>query len=91
MACRILVLRPGIKPVSPAVEAWSPNHWTAGEVVFKAVLTWLGLAVGITTPQKFCLKANWGQRSVETTLGKAEDFLCSLSLRMVFSLHCHCW
>ena len=23
---------PGIEPVLPAVEAWSPNHWTAREV-----------------------------------------------------------
>ena len=28
----ILVPRPGIKPAPPAVEAWSLNHWTAGEV-----------------------------------------------------------
>ena len=27
----ILVPRPGIEPGPPAVEAWSPNHWTAGE------------------------------------------------------------
>ena len=31
-ACRILVPPPGIEPVSPAVEAWSLNHWTAVEV-----------------------------------------------------------
>ena len=30
-ACKILVPRPGIEPVSPAVEAQSPNHWTARE------------------------------------------------------------
>ena len=28
-ACGILVCRPGIKPEHPAVEVWSPNHWTA--------------------------------------------------------------
>ena len=28
----ILAPRPGIEPVPPAVEAWSPNHWTAREV-----------------------------------------------------------
>ena len=28
-ACGILVPWPGIEPVSPAVEALSPNHWTA--------------------------------------------------------------
>ena len=32
MACGILVPRPGIEPGHPAVEAWSPNHWTAREV-----------------------------------------------------------
>jgi len=29
MACRILASGPGIKPVPPAVEAQSFNHWTA--------------------------------------------------------------
>ena len=28
MACRILVPQPGIKPTSPALEAWSLNFWT---------------------------------------------------------------
>ena len=32
MACRILVPRRGIKPVPPAVEAQSLNHWTSREV-----------------------------------------------------------
>ena len=31
-ACGILVPRPGIQPVPPAVEAWSLNHWTTREV-----------------------------------------------------------
>ena len=31
MAFRILVSRPGIKLVPPAVKALSPNHWTARE------------------------------------------------------------
>ena len=31
VACGILVLQPGIEPGSPAVEIWSPNHWTARE------------------------------------------------------------
>ena len=30
---RILVLQPGIEPVSPAVEAWSLNHWTTMEAL----------------------------------------------------------
>ena len=31
MACGILVPQPGTKTTPPAVEAWSVNHWTAGE------------------------------------------------------------
>ena len=30
-ACGILFPRPGIKPVSTALEAWSLNHWTPGK------------------------------------------------------------
>ena len=33
MACGILVPRPGIEPVSPAVEAQTLNHWDAAEVL----------------------------------------------------------
>ena len=32
MACGILVPRPGMEAVPPAVEAWSLNHWTTREV-----------------------------------------------------------
>ena len=32
VACETLVSRPGIKPVTPALEAWSLNHWTSREV-----------------------------------------------------------
>ena len=32
MACGILVLQPGVKPMPPAVEAWSVNPWTTREV-----------------------------------------------------------
>ena len=31
MSCGILVPQPGIETVTPAVEAQSPNHWTARE------------------------------------------------------------
>ena len=31
-ACGILVPQPGIEPVPPAVEVWSPDHWTTREV-----------------------------------------------------------
>ena len=33
MACGILVPRPGIEPVPPAVEAQSLNHWTTREIL----------------------------------------------------------
>lgn len=32
------------------------------------VPVWLRLAVDVTEPQKFCLKTDWGHRSVETVL-----------------------
>ena len=31
-ACRILVLYPGMEPMTPAVEAHSLNHWTTREI-----------------------------------------------------------
>ena len=38
----ILVSQPGIKPMPPAVEAWSLNHWTTREApqirVFRLIL-----------------------------------------------------
>ena len=33
MARGILVSWPGIEATSPALEAWSLNHWTAREVL----------------------------------------------------------
>ena len=30
--CSILVPWPGIEPMYPAMEGWSPNHWRAGDV-----------------------------------------------------------
>ena len=36
--CGILVPRPGIEPVPPAVEAWSPNPWTAREAPEMGIL-----------------------------------------------------
>ena len=34
-ACGILVPHLGIEPMPPAVEAWSLNHWTNREVLYK--------------------------------------------------------
>ena len=32
LACKILVLQPGIKPTSPCIGRWILNHWTTREV-----------------------------------------------------------
>ena len=32
MVCGILVPRPGTEPGTPAVEVWSPKHWTTRKV-----------------------------------------------------------
>ena len=37
-ACGILVPRPGIRPIPPALEAQSLNHWTAREIPILTVL-----------------------------------------------------
>ena len=44
-ACGILVPRPRIEPVPPALEAWSPNHWTAREVPRKIFISSLFYSV----------------------------------------------
>ena len=44
-ACWILVLQPEIEPTSPALEAWSLNHWTPREV-----LTWFFYSGGRWSP-----------------------------------------
>ena len=38
VACGILVPQPGMEPVPPAVEGWSPNLWTAREFSRKPFL-----------------------------------------------------
>ena len=35
--CRILVHQPGVKPVSPALEAWSLSHWATWEVPIRTL------------------------------------------------------
>ena len=35
MACGILVPQPRAEPITPAVEAYSPNPWTTGEIPLK--------------------------------------------------------
>ena len=56
VACRILVPWPGIEPRPPAVEAPSPNHWTAREV-----WNWHSLDKdsGLVTPDSYCSMPIW--------------------------------
>ena len=49
MACGVLVPRPGIKAMPPAVEAWSPNHWTAWESPFMIILDFEGNVSSISS------------------------------------------
>ena len=51
MACGILVPRPRIEPTLPALEVWSPNHWTAREVL---VTLWK-VSTFLFSPSKICL------------------------------------
>ena len=39
VSCGILAPRPGIKPAPPALEARSPNHWTAGKSLYSTYHT----------------------------------------------------
>ena len=52
MACGILVPWPGIKPVPPAMEAQSLNHWTDREVPLM---------------QSWCVRSDMVQRLVTYT------------------------
>ena len=63
MACRILVPRPGIEPVPHAVEARSPNHWTAREVPIYTFFVRL-LSLGVVT---FCTKRSAQQHNKIST------------------------
>jgi len=47
VACGILVLQPGIKPSPPALEVWSLNHWTTGEVLTFIFLMFVCVYLGL--------------------------------------------
>ena len=51
MACGVLVPQPGIKPTPPAVEVWSPNHWTTRQVPVCVILD------HYFSPFEFCMIA----------------------------------
>ena len=47
-ACGILIPQPGIKPRPAAMEAESPNHWTARESPLIVVLIRVSLVISVT-------------------------------------------
>ena len=56
VACGILVPWPGIEPVPPALEAWSPSHWTAREFPTIFVMQDFPGCPVVRTPRFHC----WG-------------------------------
>ena len=55
IACRLLVPRPGIKPMPSAVEVRSLNHWTTREVPHVLCLFILPLRSTDLNSEQFCL------------------------------------
>ena len=66
-ACRILVPRLGVQPVSPELEAQSLNHWTTREVPlisfnFGVILSekyWLTISPGEINPSMAWIYKDW--------------------------------
>ena len=54
--CRFLVPQPGIKPVPPAVEAWSLNHWARNTFLIK--ITYIKKKLEKLSTQENNLKKN---------------------------------
>ena len=52
----VLVPQPGIKPVPPAVEAQSPNHWTTREVPLIIILVVINLKNGFQVKIQICAR-----------------------------------
>ena len=53
MAYRIFVPYPGIEPMSPTIEAWSPNHWATGgflAVIFTCFLLFSHSVMSLCNP-----------------------------------------
>ena len=69
IACGILVPRPGFEPVSPALKAWSLNHWTTREGPVFLFLKKNRLRLTSLTLKKKCLFTIWcssTQESIQT-------------------------
>ena len=52
-ARRILVPRPGVELVPPAVKAWSPDHWISREVPSRLFLLLAQLLLSVAGIQDF--------------------------------------
>ena len=56
MACGILVPQPGFEPVSPALRAWSLNHWTIREAPEGWFLYYSGVSLNSKSSNSFLFK-----------------------------------
>ena len=67
----VLVPGPGMEPVPPAVEVWSPNHWTARERKTCSVLS-IHLSTDTRiTPHNFAIQMQgWTQNPVYQSITK---------------------
>ena len=54
-ACRILVPQPGIKPMPPAMEAQSLNHWTTRDVPNMAYFKYLDHRLFTSKFHRYCI------------------------------------
>ena len=89
VACKILILWPGIEPAYSAVKAQSPNNWTTREFPGVTKFKFISFSISMTLIMPFCcLKCHFlhkisfirlkGQGKLELPLG---TWLCSYNLK----------
>ena len=85
-ACGILVPRPGIEPVTPAVEVPSPNHWSTREVPrriskdVQVLATWVGAPACPRVADPLVLQGSLDYTSPETTSKPYSQLVASVCL-----------
>ena len=90
VACKILILWPGIEPAYSAVKAQSPNNWTTREFPGVTKFKFISFSISMTLIMPFCcLKCHFlhkisfirlkGQGKLELPLG---TWLCSYNLKV---------
>ena len=73
----ILVPRPGIEPIPPAVEARSPNHWTSREVL-QSFAKWLSAS---STPIEAGSPSRHRVSRAKLLSSPRKEFVCSLRIK----------